>query len=542
MQIHGIRQRLLLGFGVLMLLFGSSSLFVMNSVSVMNEKMTRDVSSNFEMVQLIDAMRVRANENQASLFESFVIKDQDQIERLAEERRQNTATSMKGYEVLNASLKTPQERDVYNDLMAKRNAYAGLRDHAAKLLEQGKDAEAMHSLLAEATPVMNEYFKLWDKLSRIEEENLKQAQKESAQAYGQTRTMLWVSFVISSLIGSAFFIFLGRSIAVPIDKIVSQAEAIAEGNLNLNLEEGGVDEVGRLKTAVKTMAEKLQQIIEEVRNGAESITLASQQVSSTSQSLAQSTSEQAASVEETTSSLEQMSAVIERNAENSRQTEQIALKGAGDAAQCGRAVDETVLAMQSIAEKISIIEEIAYQTNLLALNAAIEAARAGEHGRGFAVVATEVRKLAEKAQQAAKEISGLAIKSVAIAENSGNLLQQLVPAIRKTTDLIQEVAASSSEQSTGVRQINKAMEQVDSLTQRNASSAEELSSTSEELAAQAESLQQLMTFFRLSSDKEAHRKQKAAVVATHFTTTHPPAAVARPHAMADASDKNFTRF
>jgi methyl-accepting chemotaxis protein len=190
-----------------------------------------------------------------------------------------------------------------------------------------------------------------------------------------------------------------------------------------------------------------------------------------------------------------MSASIGQNAESSRQTEAMAKQGALNAEEGGKAVSETVVAMKSIAEKISIIEEIAYQTNLLALNAAIEAARAGDHGKGFAVVATEVRKLAERAQKAAKEIGALAGRSVRVAERSGQLMVELVPAIRKTADLVQEVAAASAEQSAGVAQVSKAMGTVDQVTQRNASAAEELSSTAEEMASQAEALQQLMGFF-----------------------------------------------
>jgi methyl-accepting chemotaxis protein len=200
-----------------------------------------------------------------------------------------------------------------------------------------------------------------------------------------------------------------------------------------------------------------------------------------------------------------MSGSIAQNAENGRQTEQMAVKGAHDAEEGGRAVSETIEAMRAIAEKISIIEEIAYQTNLLALNAAIEAARAGEHGKGFAVVATEVRKLAEKSQSAAKEISTLASSSVSVAERSGQVLKDLVPSIRKTADLVQEVAAASAEQSSGVAQVNKAMARVDQVTQRNASAAEELASTAEEMAAQAQALEQLVTFFQADEHRATLR-------------------------------------
>ena len=257
------------------------------------------------------------------------------------------------------------------------------------------------------------------------------------------------------------------------------------------------DELGEVARAYNTFADNLHESIEWVIGTADSLSEASREIAASAQNLTQSTSEHAAAVEETTASLEEMNASITQNAENSRQMEQMALKGSKEIADSSKAVTESVNAMKTIAEKISIIEEIAYQTNLLALNAAIEAARAGEHGKGFAVVASEVRKLAERSQIAAGDISSLTSSSVRVAERSGEVLLELVPSIRKTAELVQEVATASREQAMGVAQVNKAMTQVDKVTQRNAAWAEELSSTADQMAAHAENLQRLMSVFRV---------------------------------------------
>ncbi len=320
--------------------------------------------------------------------------------------------------------------------------------------------------------------------------------------YRTVRATFIVSLVVALTLALAVAWSTIQSITRPLDTLVKAADLVANGDFRWKAGRTRGDETGLLQAAMQRMAETLSTTIGQVRLSADQLAAAATQVSATAQSLSQGTSEQAASVEETSASLEQIGASISQNAENSRASEEIATRSAKDADESGRAAHETMSAMTTIAAKISIIEDIAYQTNLLALNAAIEAARAGDHGKGFAVVATEVRKLAERSQAAANDISELAGSSVSVAKRSGELLANLVPTIGKTAVLVQEVASASREQAMGVAQINKAMNQVDSVTQQNASASEELASTAEELAAQAESLQQIVAAFRIAADHD----------------------------------------
>ena len=255
--------------------------------------------------------------------------------------------------------------------------------------------------------------------------------------------------------------------------------------------------------------------LNEVNTAAEYVASASQQLSATSEELSQGATEQAGSVEEASSSMEEMAANIRQNADNASQTEKIALKSSTDAEQGGQAVEKTVTAMKEIAQKISIIEEIARQTDLLALNAAIEAARAGEHGKGFAVVASEVRKLAERSQLAAGEISKLSSTSVDIAMKAGEMLTQIVPDIKKTAELVQEISVASNEQNAGADQINKALQQLESVVQQNAGGSEEMASTAEELSAQAEALKE--TIGKLIDLNKARKTQRRSEPQEHKT-------------------------
>jgi methyl-accepting chemotaxis protein len=285
------------------------------------------------------------------------------------------------------------------------------------------------------------------------------------------------------------------------------AVKISDGDLTVRAE--ARSEKDALGQALVKMIGTLRKTVSGVAVAASNVASGSEQMSATAQQLSQGATEQAAAAEESTSSMEEMASSVQQNADNARQTDKIATKAAEDARTGGDAVVRTVNAMKQIAEKISIIEEIARKTDLLALNAAVEAARAGEHGKGFAVVASEVRKLAERSQSAAAEISRLTVDGVQTAEGAGQLLSKLVPDIQKTAELIREIAASSNEQSTGAAQVNKSIQQLDQVIQQNSAASEEMASTAEQLSSQAEVLQSAIAFFKTgeaSQTRQLHRK------------------------------------
>nr|WP_315490853.1 Cache 3/Cache 2 fusion domain-containing protein [uncultured Rhodoferax sp.] len=291
--------------------------------------------------------------------------------------------------------------------------------------------------------------------------------------------------------------------------VAEMLRSFAEGDLTHRIQRDYEGLFGQVKDSANATAENLTRVLGEVRAAADALSGAANQVSLTAQSLSQAASEQAASVEETSSQIDVMSSSIGQNSDNAKVTEGMATKTSKEAIDGGGAVSQTVIAMKQIAAKIGIVDDIAYQTNLLALNAAIEAARAGEHGKGFAVVAAEVRKLAERSQEAAKEIGELAANSVNTAERAGRLLDEIVPSIQRTSELVQEIAAASSEQSESVVQIGGAMGQLTKATQQNASASEELAATSEELSGQAEQLQESVSFFKTGDDTPPSRSLHA---------------------------------
>jgi len=341
------------------------------------------------------------------------------------------------------------------------------------------------------------------------------AEIDEAEVMAPVNSLIWTIAIVCLVIvvfGLLIALFITRGVIKQLggepNQIATIAEEVAKGNLSINLSSDR--NLTGVYAAMKQMVEKLQEIVSEVNSAAINVAGGSEQLSSTAQQLSQGATEQASSVEETSASMEEMGSNIQQNSDNSQQTEKISFKASKDAQESGEAVSEAVTAMKEIATKISIIEEIARQTNLLALNAAIEAARAGEHGKGFAVVAAEVRKLAERSQNAAGEISEISSTSVDVAEKAGEMLSKLVPDIQKTSELVQEISASSIEQNSGAEQIGKAILQLDTVIQQNASATEEMASTSEELSSQAQQLQNTISFFKVNDSANRHLQKNTA--------------------------------
>ena len=371
------------------------------------------------------------------------------------------------------------------------------------------------------------------------EEYLIESDKQTEKLYSDTIRLLLIICIAASLIIISVMVIVFRDLFKTLGgepaytaSVVSQ---VADGFLNIDIQLKPSDQ-DSLLASVANMRKRLADIIGDVSSSADALSSAAEEVNATAQSLAKGASVQAASVEETSASMEEMSASIAQNTENAKVTDTMAQKASQDAATGGQAMMSTIEAMQKIAERISVIDDIAYQTNLLALNAAIEAGRAGEHGRGFAVVASEVRKLAERSQVAAQEIGTLAVDTVKRAEGAGKMLNEMVPAIRKTADLVQEIAAASNEQNSGVSQINGAIAQVNQTLQQNAAASEELSSTSEEMSTQAIRLQESMTYFKLFS------QDSRQVSFSGKSPTPKPQTKKSTPSNEDEIDKNFVQF
>ena len=394
---------------------------------------------------------------------------------------------------------------------------------------------AMQEAVSKVMPIVQE-------IKKTSLDSMAAKERATSNAAG-TRSLIALAGGIAAIVlGFLVAIVMSRAITKPIRKMVDVATKIAAGDLTESVEVTSQDETGRLMQAMQTMSGTLRQIVGDIRLAATNVSAAAREIVQGNSALSQRTQGQASALEETASSMEQMTSTVKQNADNARQANQLAANARAQAEQGGEVVSKAVAAMadishssKKIAAITSVIDGIAFQTNLLALNAAVEAARAGEQGRGFAVVATEVRKLAQHSADAAKEIKGLIGDSVdkieggtRLVDETGKALTEIVTAVKKVSDIVAEIASASQEQSAGIAQVNRAVMQMDEMTQQNAALVEEAAAASESVDTQARGLQQLMAFFTIEEGAKA--KDLATAVASIPNSTQPGKDTAGPPA------------
>ncbi|WP_333896693.1 methyl-accepting chemotaxis protein [Brevundimonas aurantiaca] len=480
------------------------------------------------------------------------------------------------YETL---ISSDDERALYNQFAGKFENY--LRDGERMLtFSRVNQNEAAAQAMLSSKPLYDDLSADLLKLVNLNVDGGKAASVEGDKVFAEARTMFIALVVAGLVIGVVAALWISRTVTLGLRKVSTAIEAVAIGDLdqdikvttndeikdlvdtvdrmtaNLRATAAMADEIAQgdltvqpkplsdkdtLGLSLQSMVERLRGVVADALSAADNVSSGSQELSATSEQMSQGATEQAAAAEQASASMEEMAANIKQNADNAAQTEKISRQSAKDAEASGEAVNRAVDAMRTIADKIGIVQEIARQTDLLALNAAVEAARAGEHGKGFAVVASEVRKLAERSQTAAAEISAVSGDTVKAAQEAGDMLQRLVPDIRKTAELVSEISAACREQDVGASQINEAIQQLDKVTQQNAGASEEMSATSEELAAQAEELQASIAFFRTDSAGGRSGRAPARAPARASTFKSPPKPAARPVAKAAAPAQSFAK-
>ncbi|WP_024301647.1 methyl-accepting chemotaxis protein [Pseudogulbenkiania sp. MAI-1] len=532
------------GFGIVILVMIIISAIGIVRLGHLNDSVDTMTNDRWPKTVMLNDIIDNANEIAISLRNMMLTTTKEDRQKSKERVLESRKTIGTIIEKLEPRITLPRGKEMLAQLKELRDRYIAGQETLIRLVEEERMDEARLYLQNELRPVLRAYQEHVNKFIKFQGEQMDAAAKEAQAAYLEARNLMLALLAASIVIATAVGFWITRNLLRQLggepDYAAAIARKVAEGDLTQQIELRANDTTSLL-AAMRNMVERLSLTIGQVRSAADNLASASEQVSATAQSLSQGASEQAASVEEISSTLEQTTATVTQNTENAKVTDDMAAKAATEAVQGGTAVKETVTAMQAIAQKIGIIDDIAYQTNLLALNAAIEAARAGEHGKGFAVVAAEVRKLAERSQVAAQEIGELAGSSVKMAEHAGKLLDEMVPSIRKTSDLVQEIASASQEQSAGVAQINQAVAQLNQVTQQSASSSEELAATSEEMGAQAEQLQGLMAFFRTGDTGRLHNPAPHRNTAAAHRASPTPTRPATP-SLPVAAEPEFERF
>ncbi len=585
-----IKLKLVASFAVVIILAGVSSFLALQAISEMNDRTVGIVNGSAVKLRLMQEAKLQVVD--------FIRKEKNLLLATTEQERARQQTSADQTIALmddaigkiRPLLVTAEGKRMTELLSTTWKQLLDIHGRVRQAVTEGDVPRGIQLSNGDGRQTMGKIEEQLDTLLKLNEKLMVDDVAASAANFESSRTMTismligvvlvsvlvasWIAISVSRGLGKAVGLAnavaigdLGQKIEVKsndeikdlvvalngmtanLQGMAAVAEEISQGNLTVQAKR--MSDKDTLGIALETMLDRLRTVVTEAVTAVQQVASGSQQLSATSEQLAQGASEQASAAEEASSAMEEMVSTIKQSADNAGQTEKIARQSAVDADSSGQAVAKAVEAMKTIAEKISIVQEIARQTDLLALNAAIEAARAGEHGKGFAVVASEVRKLAERSQAAAAEIITLSSDTVEVSADAGQMLAKLVPDIRRTSELVEEISAASREQDAGAGQINTAIRQLDQVTQQNAAAAEEMSATSEELAAQAEQLEVTISFFRTEeSGAAAHARTASAKKPAKAKTNAMKAAPAKKNGgginlamdSADKEDAEFERF
>jgi methyl-accepting chemotaxis protein len=508
-----IGARLAIGFATMIALMVAMAIIGITRVQAVDDNTDVIVNDRYMKIALANGIQDKVDIKSRALRTALIATDPKVVDEQLAEARATTTAVAEAFAKLQATIRTPKGTAALKHAFEERAPFVEASNRLAELIQAGRREEATSFLLQNLIPCQTAYLAALDGLVESQVEGMRGFAAEAAsQAHGAV-LMMGAIAAIATALAAALGLTIARSITGPIARAVTLAQTVAAGDLTSNIEATARDETGQLLAALKMMNESLVNVVGQVRHGSDCIATGSSQIATGNADLSQRTEEQASNLQQTAASMEQLTVTVRNNADTARQAAQLAGSAAAAATDGSSVVERVIVTMEAIdassrkiSDIIAVIDGIAFQTNILALNAAVEAARAGEQGRGFAVVAGEVRSLAQRSAEAARQIKTLITDSVEKVHAgtdqvaaAGRSMHDIVGQVRRVSDLIEEISAATLEQTQGIGQVGAAVSQLDQVTQQNAALVEESAAAAESLNQQAARLVEAVGVFRLGA-------------------------------------------